>query len=476
MSSFGDVVGRETGRAGLVVALGGGTLESPDAAELLAQKGGVVFLDVEPEEAWKRVKGSDRPLARDRQEFQALLARRRDTYERCSDLVLSAGARTVDDLARDIAAIVRDAGDRWGTLWGRRLGSTQRSSLVVGGANALELLESRALRARENGSRLYLITDANVMRAWGERVLGLLGEHDSDAALVVEPGEASKSVVKLEQCWNWLAACRARRDDIVVALGGGVVGDLAGFVAATYQRGISLWQVPTSLLAQVDSSVGGKTAVDLGAGKNLVGAFYQPDLVVADPVTLTTLPPKEYSGGLGEVVKHALLMSPADFARLEADASAVMARDLDVVGDIVRSNVAYKAGVVDKDEREKGRRAVLNLGHTTAHALEVVEGYGSLGHGYAVALGLLVSLAVSERLLGLDCSVRERTKSLLEEFALPTSIRLPATVDLLTAAGRDKKVSAASRGFVGLRQIGDPVWGLDVPDAVLAEALEVIDQ
>jgi 3-dehydroquinate synthase len=263
---------------------------------------------------------------------------------------------------------------------------------------------------------------------------------------------------------------------VVVALGGGVVGDLAGFAAATYQRGVSLWQVPTTTLSQVDSSVGGKTAINLGAGKNLVGAFYQPDLVIVDPMTLTTLADDDYVGGLGEVVKHALLASPRALGRLEADAAGIRERDPAVVGRMVNESIGFKVSVVQDDEREWGRRTVLNLGHTIAHAIELVEGLGSMGHGCAVSLGLMVALAVSEDLLGLDPSVRVRVGALLSDFGLATTMPLPSVDLLLAAAGGDKKVRAGTRGFVGLRALGDPVWGLDVSREQLIKSLGVIKE
>jgi shikimate kinase/3-dehydroquinate synthase len=467
---------------GLVVALGGGTLESPRAVEILRGQpggsGGLVLLDVSPEEAWARGEGSDRPLARDPESFRALWAERRATYEACADIVVPVGGRNLDEIVSDLVAVVEAAGEQWGGLWGRRLAATQRSSLILGGRGVLAGLAHHARSARAQGSRLYVLTDRNVLEAWGERVLSLLGpadtSHEPGQTRVVEPGEASKSVRELEGCWEWLAEQGARRDDILVALGGGVVGDLGGFVAATYQRGVSLWQIPTSLLAQVDSSVGGKTAVNLPAGKNLVGAFYQPDLVIIDPETLRTLPDPEYRNGLGEVVKHALLMSPEAFARLEAEAEELAGRDLDLLAEVAKEDVTFKALVVESDERDRGRRALLNLGHTAAHALEVVEGYGTLGHGYAVALGLLVALAVSERALGLDPAVRERTAALLRTLGLPVALPLPAASALLAAMAHDKKATAGSTGFVGLRAVGEPVWGMNVAAPILVEALEVI--
>jgi len=339
----------------------------------------------------------------------------------------------------------------------------------------LALLRALAAEVADRGARLFTITDENVHREWG----GLLGELAGQPAgqvpaLVLDPGEQSKSVAGLERCWEWLAAAGARRDDVVMAVGGGVVGDLAGFAAATYQRGVGLWQIPTSLLAQVDSSVGGKTAVNLVSGKNLVGTFYQPDMVIIDPDTLATLPPEEFANGLGEVVKYGLLSGEPLLASLELRREAIVDREPSTMSDIVRACVGYKAEVVEEDEFDTGRRAVLNLGHTTAHSLEAGLGFGRIGHGEAVALGLLVALAVSERLLGLDPALRERTRNLLNAVGLRTAIALPPLEVMLAAAGRDKKVKAGSSGFVGLRAPGEPVWGLDVPGGVFADAVEVI--
>jgi shikimate kinase / 3-dehydroquinate synthase len=460
---------------GVVLALGGGTLQSPQAAAMLAERGGVVFLDIDADQAWERATGDNRPLAQDREAFAALLMARHTVYARSADWTIPVGDRSAEQIAREVVLVVRAAGPLWPRTWGLQLASTWRGSTIAGGGGCLALLRGLAAEVAGRGGRLFTVTDENVDRAWGG-VIGELMERTAGRVpvLVLDPGERSKSPAGLERCWEWLAAAGARRDDVVVAVGGGVVGDLAGFAAATYQRGVGLWQIPTSLLAQVDSSVGGKTAVNLASGKNLVGAFYQPDVVVIDPDTLSTLPQQEFTNGLGEVVKCALLSGEALFASLEARREAVVLREPSTMSDIVRACVCYKAEVVEEDEFDTGRRAVLNLGHTTAHALEAGLGFGQIGHGEAVALGLLVALAVSERLLGLDPAVRERTRTLLSAVGLRTAITLPSPEVMVAAAGRDKKVKAGSSGFVGLRAPGEPVWGLDVPGEVFAEAVEVI--
>lgn len=461
--------------AGLVLALGGGTLESSQAAQALCALGGVLLLDVGVETAWRRVSGTSRPLAKDPEYFAALHSGRRPRYLACADWVLPVDDLTVGEAADHIARLVRSMADAWPRSWGRWLAGTGRPSLLVGGPGVLSAAGPAAEDVLSRGARLFVITDSNVHAAWGTAFMAQLGQAAAGSRLFVIPaGEESKAVPVLERCWEWLAAEGCRRDDVLVALGGGVVGDLAGFAAATYHRGIALWQIPSSLLAQVDSGVGGKTAVNLSGGKNLVGAFYQPDLVLIDQRLLDTLPDEEFVSGLGEVVKYALLAGEESLEDLEGAAPALCAREPAVLGRIVKRCVAYKAEVVAQDERDTGRRAVLNLGHTTAHALESTLGFGAIAHGAAVGLGLLVALRVSERLLGLDRSVADRTTALLRHLGLPTLVDLPPIAELMAATGRDKKAVAGKTGFVGLRAPGDPQWGIDVPPEVLAEALEVI--
>jgi 3-dehydroquinate synthase len=346
---------------------------------------------------------------------------------------------------------------------------------IHGGTGVLTMLLQRGARLSADGRRAFVVTDANVARLWGRQVLEKLGTcSEAERMRVVAAGERSKSVAEVEGCWDWLAQVGARRDDVLVGLGGGVVGDLAGFVAATYLRGMELWQVPTSLLAQVDSSVGGKNGVNLAAGKNLAGTFYQPHVVLADPVLLDTLPQLEFCNGLGEVAKYSLLEGEDLFCLLESGAGEIRGRQPAVMAEIVKRCVSYKAQVVEADEMDRGERATLNLGHTTAHALEKTLGFGVMGHGFAVALGLLVALAASEEVLGTDPSLRRRTRALLEALGLLVSLPLPPLEELLHAMSSDKKVSGKGLGFVGLRGLGEPVRDLDLSTPVLERALGVI--
>lgn len=359
-------------------------------------------------------------------------------------------------------------------IWRLDLSGLSRPSLIVGGVGSLDLLTKHANSLADVGRRVFVVSDTTVWAEFGGQLTVLLEHAVGDAPFLIAAGEKSKSVSEAARCWDWLASAGVRRDDVVVAAGGGVVGDLAGFVAATYLRGVGLWQIPSTLLAQVDSSVGGKVAVNLAAGKNLVGSFYQPDLVVADPRLLATLPESEFRSGMGEVVKYALLDTDGLFEHLESEVESVLARRADVVGAIVRRCVGVKAAVVADDETERGRRAVLNLGHTGAHALEATLGYGVLPHGVAVGLGLLVALAVSEEVVGLSPTVRQRTRRLLVALGLPVLTPVESWDEVVGAAGRDKKVTAAGSGFVCLRAVGEPSWGVPVPADVFRRGLEAI--
>jgi len=258
---------------------------------------------------------------------------------------------------------------------------------------------------------------------------------------------------------------------MLIALGGGVIGDLAGFAAATYQRGMPLVQIPTTLLSQVDSSVGGKTAVNHPLGKNMIGAFYQPVAVIIDTATLATLPTREYISGLAEVVKYGAIRSAGLFAWLEGSMGALLARDEDAMAHAVIESCRIKAEIVAMDERETGERALLNFGHTFAHAIEVGAGYGTWLHGEAVAAGMVLASELSVRVSGLPVADRERLRVLLERAGLP--IRAPAlgAERLLELMARDKKVEAGALRFVLLQGLGRAVIHSDIPRTELRALL-----
>jgi 3-dehydroquinate synthase len=292
--------------------------------------------------------------------------------------------------------------------------------------------------------------------------------------LTFPPGEASKSLQAAERLYAKLALARVERSGVIVAFGGGVAGDLAGFVAATWLRGVRFIQVPTTLLAAVDASVGGKTGVNLPAGKNLVGAFHQPQAVIIDTEFLHTLSAVDYSAGLAESVKHAAIRDPGLLEWHEASAERIMARETEVVSELVARNCTIKAAVVAQDEREAGLRAILNYGHTIGHAIEHLLGY-ELRHGQCVALGMIAEneLACVRGLLARPEA--ERIRALLARLGLPVRLPRPVRAENVAAACRlDKKVRDAAVNFVLLERIGQARRVADVSDGEMAAALGAI--
>jgi 3-dehydroquinate synthase len=324
------------------------------------------------------------------------------------------------------------------------------------------------------GQRCAVITDSNVGRHFGKAALKSLAASGFAPGLISVPaGEKSKRIAVVEKCYDQLAAHRLERKSFIVALGGGVVGDLAGFVAATYLRGIPFVQVPTTLLAQVDSSVGGKTGVNLKAGKNLVGAFYQPQLVLCDLDALKTLPKREYISGLAEVIKYGVIYDAILFAQLERNLAKLLQRDAATLRSVIARCCEIKADVVGQDETESGLRAILNFGHTIGHAIENSSGYGKFLHGEAIAIGQVAAAKLSQKILGLPSGDAERIKKLFVQAGLPVRIKLnPAQRKKLFAAMKlDKKVSAGEIKFVLAKRIGKVMWGQNLSPALIEEVL-----
>ncbi len=324
------------------------------------------------------------------------------------------------------------------------------------------------------GQRCAVITDANVGRQLAKAVLKSLAASGFEPVLITVPaGEKSKRLEMVEQCYDQLAAHRLERKSFIVALGGGVVGDLAGFVAATYLRGIPFVQVPTTLLAQVDSSVGGKTGVNLKAGKNLVGAFYQPQLVLCDLDTLKTLPKREYISGLAEVIKYGVIYDAVLFAQLERTLPKLLQRDAATLRNVIARCCEIKAAVVGQDETESGLRAILNFGHTIGHAIENSSGYGTYLHGEAIAIGQVAAAKLSQKLLSLSSGDAKRIEALLVEAGLPVSIKLNAIQrkKLFAAMLLDKKVSGGEVKFVLAEKIGRVKFGCNVAAPLLREVI-----
>jgi 3-dehydroquinate synthase len=336
----------------------------------------------------------------------------------------------------------------------------------------LGVLTAQVLRGRS----ALLVTDNHVSQLCGEAAAASLrGAGFKVHRAVVPAGEASKCGEQLFALYDAAKQAGLDRSGIVVALGGGVVGDLAGYLAASWLRGIAFVQVPTTLLAMVDSSVGGKTGINLPSGKNLVGAFHQPALVIADLDVFTTLPPRETRAGLGEVVKYGAIRDAALFATLEAHAPVfakswndLSAAERELFANVIARCCAIKAEVVAGDEREEtGLRAILNFGHTLGHAIEKASGYGKLLHGEAVAVGMVAAAQLSARLTGLPAADVARLKQLLVNLGLPVCAPGLAWADLRAAMQLDKKSQGGVPRFVLLKQLGEAVTGCAVPEDVL---------
>ena len=308
--------------------------------------------------------------------------------------------------------------------------------------------------------RAVIVSDQSVNATHAKTVAEAL----QDAAITIDlltipSGEASKSLAEAERLWNEFARLKIDRKTAIVAVGGGVIGDLTGFVAATFSRGLDFWQVPTTLVAQVDSAIGGKNGVNLPAGKNLVGAFWQPRGVVADISTLTTLPDREYVSGLAEVVKYGMIIDTDFFHWLEDNALRVKDREKRSVAHIVRRSAELKTLVVERDEREiTGLRACLNYGHTFAHAFETATGYGTLLHGEAVSLGMMAAASLACSMNRIDQLVVDRQQKLLETLGLPVSTTTLNGIednDLLGIMSQDKKNIGGKLRFILPSAIGE---------------------
>jgi shikimate kinase/3-dehydroquinate synthase len=404
----------------------------------------VVWLDVAPELAWERCREGGRPLAADRDDFLSSWRDREPLYAALADIVVPA-ARSRELGPVLAAAADMPAGAR--LLWATTASDDYPAYIGPG------LLRSGFWPATAPGRR-FLVTDAHVGRHYAELLAPL------DGRVVIMPGEQSKTVAHAEIVWTELARAGLARQDVVVALGGGVVGDLAGFCAATYQRGVAYVQVPTTLVAQVDSAYGGKTGVDLETAKNYVGAYHQPRAVLADTATLATLPDAELAAGYAEVVKTALIAGGHLWDRVRAG-------DDPTACDVICACALTKLRIVATDERDSGLRQVLNLGHTVGHAIETVTGYAVYRHGEAVALGLLAAL----RLSGQD-ELRAEVAELLRARGLPTTLAHADPAAVVMATARDKKrVGEGPVPFVLLERPGAARTGCVVPHRALAAAV-----
>ncbi len=356
-----------------------------------------------------------------------------------------------------------------GQLVTRTLAAGGRRVPLVAGSGALERLPL-ALAELGFAGRLFIVADEHAMSLHGRRLAEVLPEAPN---LCISGSEAEKTLANVTHVWDWLVDQGAQRQDAVVAFGGGVVCDLAGFAAACYLRGIGLINAPTTLLAQVDAAVGGKTGVNHPRGKNLIGAFFQPLCVVADTRLLATLSPRAFSAGMAEVAKMAMILDADLFDRLEQVAAHLGTGDADTLAPLVARSIELKADIVERDERESGERMLLNYGHTVGHALEAVAGYGALLHGEAVAVGMQAAAYLAQRLAMLHVDDARRQTALLQALHLPLS--WPASVeDVVGRLALDKKRSGSQQRWVLADRIGAGRIRDDVPTELARQAVAAI--
>ena len=467
--------------SGRVLATGGGVVLDPGNRDLLAERACVIWLGAQVDTQLDRVGGSQtRPLLLDgdpESVLRTLAANRTPLYRKVADLRLETDELSEDQVVEILVEMVRY---RWKEAGGRRGEHVievrgDHPYLIHIGPGLLE--DENALAAQVRGGHALLVSDGNVAPLYAQRTLQALTSSGRLKASLstVTPGEPSKSLDGFADLLTDLAELGATRDACVFALGGGVVGDLAGFAAACWMRGIDLVQLPTSLLAMVDSSVGGKTAIDVPQGKNLVGAFYPPRAVFADTNTLASLPDRELRAGLSEVVKYGAIRDARFLEWLIANSERLLARDPEVLAEAIARSCAHKVAIVERDPTERGERVLLNFGHTFAHAIEAEQGYGrgeALNHGEAVAVGMVLAARLSAlRGLASDADAR-KLAALLESLGLPT--RLPPGLDpklLLSRMRLDKKSLASGLRLVLWEGPGRAKVVPGVPDKEVLQVL-----
>jgi 3-dehydroquinate synthase len=455
------------------LALGGGAVESERVRQRLRDEL-CIYMEIDGELAWQRAEGPKRPLTRDRDGFLELHAKRTPLYESVARAIITSTDGEFQEGSLDAAAALGDPSvpSSVRMVWAR----TEEGGYPVYVGEGV--IDSAGTLWR-GGKRAFVVADEQVQALHGETLAATLASADLLAGTItVPPGERHKTLEEAERVLRELARSGAERSDAIVAFGGGVTGDLAGFCAALYQRGVGVVQVPTTLVAQVDSAYGGKTGVDLPEAKNYVGAFHQPAAVMTDPLLLSTLPERELQAGFAEVLKTALIAGGMlwDRVRSAEPFSATIASKPESARDLIERCLRLKLAVVAGDERDLGMRASLNLGHTFAHALEAASGYSGYLHGEAVAVGLLVALRISERELGLDPSVRDEVAEQLRANGLHDRFSGPSTDEIIERIALDKKRRDGRQNLLLLRAPGDVALACDLDEQLLREAIDAVKE
>ena len=471
-----------------VIATGGGAIIDPKNQHLLLRTSVVVCLEARQEIAYQRLLhdtlysknpvvrpllAGDNPLERIKQ-----LKAKRQLYYAMADWTVHTDNLTVDEVGREVIRgwQLTNQGKRSAEadLACRVQTPTANYPVFVGWG----ILDKLAVRMKTVGlsGTANVISDEAVFQIYGSKVKKILEKSGFAAnSFVVSPGETSKNISQAVRIYDYLIKRRTERNDFIVALGGGMIGDLAGFVAATFLRGVSWLQVPTSLIAMTDASIGGKVAVDHPKGKNLIGAFYHPRLVLADVKTLTTLPARELTSGWAEVIKHGLILDAGLLKLLEDNVTDLVKLKPDITSKVIARSATIKCRVVSEDEKETGIRTVLNYGHTVAHGLEAATDYGRFLHGEAVAIGMMAAARLSHRLKLLSKKIVDRQRIILQRFGLPIDCSGVSVDDVLAAMEMDKKVRGKAIRWVLLEDIGQVIIRSNVPEKdVLTVLREVI--
>jgi len=473
-----------TAQDDIVLATGGGAILNPASRALLAERGTVIYLRAGIGAILQRTShDKNRPLlqtADPRRKLEELLVQRDPLYREIADLVIDTGRPNVQSMVQTIL----DQLDALAAGRARRTKATsmnqaaqinlnvelgERSYPIAIGPGLLA--DPAALARHVGGHKAAIVTNTTVAPLYLEQVAAPLRAAGREVVEIVLPdGEEYKHWGSLMQVFDALLANKCDRKTTLVALGGGVIGDLTGFAAASYMRGVPFVQIPTTLLAQVDSSVGGKTGINHPLGKNMIGAFYQPRAVLADTSTLSTLPDRELSAGLAEVIKHGAILDAAFFDWIEANIAALVAREPQALAHAIARSCEIKADVVRRDEREGGLRAVLNFGHTFGHAIEAGLGYGEWLHGEAVGCGMVMAADLSQRLGLVDAATVERLRALVKAAGLPTvapDLGVERWIELMEV---DKKNEGGAIKFILLKPLGSPSI-TSVPEEALRATL-----
>lgn len=472
-----------------VIAAGGGAILDPGNRQLLQESGMVVLLEAQPQTIYQRllkdtenqVSPNIRPLlagADPLERIQSLKAQRQPLYSAIAGWTVHTDNLTEEEVASEVVRGWQywSRSQMRGASWGERaacevITPTQRYPIFIGWG-ILPQLGQKMKEAGLSGT-CFLLSDEQVFSLYGSSVVRILKDAGFKvASLALPPGEATKSPESAAKIYDFLVEHRAERKDCVVALGGGMVGDLAGFVAATYLRGLALLQVPTSLVGMVDASIGGKVAVNHPQGKNLIGAFYQPRFVLSDVQTLTTLPRRELISGWSEVVKHGAILDIGLFQFLEANKQRLSSLEPDLTAQAVARSATVKARLVSEDEKETGRRILLNYGHTIGHGLEAATAYTRFLHGEAVAIGMMGAAEISRRLALIPPQIVKRQEALLQGFGLPIRAEGVNVGNVLRAMELDKKVREQEVRWVLLEGLGKATVRQGVPQEVVKAVLE----